>query len=363
MMDVTVGKTRLSPAQAQELRRATAGDGPAPEAPAGTPYLAIPRSSNNAVRLVNQLAARKATVRIASASFFADGKTMDPGTIVIDNSAAARDLVKSLGLKASALATLPAVSPLRVPSTGLYKPYMASMDEGWTRWILEAYHFPLKNIENGEMKGGKLGKTHDVIIIPDIGREVIVEGKRKRAEGEMKYFVELPPDYRGGIGKDGVKNLKDFVEQGGTLITLGSSAELVMEEFNIPVSNTLARARDDFDCPGSILRMEIDPSHPVGYGMPATVPAFVNEPIAFQTTIPGAEMTRKILAWYPDDTDGMVLSGWIKGAHRLQRKAAAVALTYGRGKIVMFGFRVQHRAQTEGTFKLLFNAIYWGAKE
>jgi len=106
----------------------------------------------------------------------------------------------------------------------------------------------------------------------------------------------------------------------------------------------------------------VDPSHPVGYGMPPSVPAFVNEPIAFNTAIPGAEMTRRVLAWYPDDTDGMVLSGWIKGAERLKRKAAAVALTYGKGKIVMFGFRVQHRAQTEGTFKLLFNAIYWGAK-
>jgi hypothetical protein len=362
MMDVTVSKVRLSPTQAGELRPALESDGLAPEAPAGTAYLAVPRSSNNAARAINLFAERKIAVRIADAAFMADGPSMDPGAIVVENSAATRELLKILGVRAYGLGTLPPATSLRIPRTGMYKPYMASMDEGWTRWILEEYHFPLKNIENKGMKAGKFDKDYEVIILPDIGREVIVDGKRKRNEGEMKYVVDLPPDYTGGIGKEGVKNLKEFVEQGGMLITLGSSADLVIEEFNVPVSNALAKAGDAFECPGSILHLQVDPSHPVGYGMPPSVPAFVNEPIAFQTAIPGAEMTRRVLAWYPDDTDGMVLSGWIKGAERLKRKAAAVALTYGKGKIVMFGFRVQHRAQTEGTFKLLFNAIYWGAK-
>src|SRR5262249_54096485 len=114
-----------------------------------------------------------------------------------------------------------------------------------------------------------------------------------------------------------------------------------------------------FNCPGSILRIHVDPQHPVTYGMPEEAAAFVNERIAFQTTLPGAELARKVLAWYPDDAEDILLSGWIHGAEKLERRAAAVALTYGKGKLVLLGFRVQHRAQTEGTFKFLFNALHW----
>jgi len=99
--------------------------------------------------------------------------------------------------------------------------------------------------------------------------------------------------------------------------------------------------------------------------LPDTVAAFLDGPIAFQTTMPvGTEMSRKVLAWYPGDDDDLVVSGWLKGQEKLQRRAGVVALTYGKGKIVLIGFRVQNRAQTEGTFKLLFNSLHWaGMKE
>jgi hypothetical protein len=236
------------------------------------------------------------------------------------------------------------------------------MDEGWTRWLLEQYDFPLKSITTKEMKEQKLGANFDVIVIPDMSKEVIVEGKRKPEEGEMKYFVDLPLEYSGGIGKEGEKNLKDFVEQGGTLIALASACDFVIDEFNVPLVNTLAKVKgEEFNCPGSLLRADVDPSHPVTYGMTREIAAFVDHRIAFQTVPPAADMTRSVLVWYPDDEKDMLLSGWIKGAAKLERRAAAVALTYGKGKIVLFGFRVQHRAQTESTFKLLFNAIHWTA--
>ena len=177
----------------------------------------------------------------------------------------------------------------------------------------------------------------------------------------MKYFQELPPEYSGGIGKEGVKNLTSFVEKGGTLIALASACGFIIDEFNVPVSNIFTKTRnDEFQCPGSLLNILIDPTHPVTYGMPSSAAAFIDGRIAFQTTLPGSELTRQVLAWYPEDAEDILLSGWIQGAEKLQRKAAAVALSYGKGKIVLLGFRVQHRAQTEGTFKLLFNAIQWG---
>jgi len=109
--------------------------------------------------------------------------------------------------------------------------------------------------------------------------------------------------------------------------------------------------------------VKVDATQPVAFGMPNEIAGFLNQRMAFETRPPGAEISRRVLAWYPDEAEDMLMSGWIFGAEKLQRKAAAAAVTYGKGRIVLFGFRVQHRAQTEGTFKLLFNAIHWGATE
>ncbi|HWF06406.1 MAG TPA: peptidase M14 family protein, partial [Candidatus Angelobacter sp.] len=246
------------------------------------------------------------------------------------------------------------------------KSYIPSMDEGWTRFVLEKYGFDVKNIENKQMRAGNLNTSFDAIILPDSSREVIVDGRFGR-EG---YSEELPPEYTGGIGKDGVRALKDFVDKGGTLITLARASEVVMgEEFNLPVRNALSGAGGrplstaDFNIPGSLLRVYVDNQNPVGYGMPKEIAAFVDSPLAFQTSSPDPDTQRSVIAWYPDDAKDMLLSGYAHGAERLERKAAAVSFQRGKGKIVMFGFRVQHRAQTEGTFQMLFNAIEWAGME
>src|SRR5215813_5401239 len=254
--------------------------------------------------------------------------------------------------------------PLKAFRIGLYKSYIPSIDEGWTRFVLEQYGFNVKNIENKEVKAGNLNAAFDVIILPDASREVIVEGR----QGRERYFEELPPEYTGGIGKEGVRALKDFVEKGGTLITLARASEVAMgEEFNLPVRNALAGAGErgrgvqtaDFNIPGSLLRVYVDTEHPVGYGMPREIAAFFDGPIAFQTSAPAPDVQRSVIAWYPDSAKDILISGYAHGAERLERRAAVVSFTKGKGKIVMFGFRVQHRAQTEGTFQMLFNAIYW----
>jgi hypothetical protein len=134
----------------------------------------------------------------------------------------------------------------------------------------------------------------------------------------------------------------------------------VIDEFNIPVRNALAGVRpDDYSNPGSLVRLKLRRDHPVTAGMPEETAAFLDEAIAFETTAPATDMQRWVLATYPEDERDVLLSGWIQGADRLTRKAAAVALTYGKGKIVLFGFRPQHRGQTHATFPLLFNAIWW----
>jgi hypothetical protein len=175
----------------------------------------------------------------------------------------------------------------------------------------------------------------------------------------MRYFPELPPDYAGGLDKEGAAALRDFVERGGTLVALSSSTEYVIDELALPVRNDAARA-EGFAIAGSILRAEVAPGHhPVTDGLPAEVAIFQDEALAFDTVLPGPEMERRVLASYPAAPTDILLSGWMRGPEAIARKAAAVALTYGKGKVVLLGFRAQHRAQTPATFPFLFGALYW----
>jgi hypothetical protein len=324
-------------------------------------YYSIAAHQNNVFALANAMQA-------AGGQVFLSQKTNEtPEFIFAANPQLAANAEK-LHLQLQPRADLPqGATPLRQVRVALYKPYIPSHDEGWTRFLLEQFGFKLKNIENKEVKAGNLNNSYDVIILPDTTREVIVDGK----EGRGGFFEEFPPEYAGGIGKDGLHALRDFVDKGGTLITLANASDVIYgDEFNLPVRNALASpsaaagraatTTSDFNIPGSLLRVYVDTNHPVGAGMPHEIAAFVDSPIAFQTSAPPPDIQRSVIAWYPDDAKDILVSGYAHGAERLQRKAAAVSFTRGKGKIVMFGFRVQHRAQTEGTFQLLFNAIYWG---
>ncbi len=365
MMGVEVKKVYLTPEEREAstvLRNVPWPAGGVPEGLEKYKYHGALDSGNNTIALVNVM------LKAGGQAFVIKNTTLGPMIAFAAHPQLAANAKKLHVMLWNAFDDLgPETNfvPLKPVRIGLYKPYIPSLDEGWTRFVLKQYHFDLKNIENKEVKTGNLNSAYDVIIIPDSTRQVIVEGRQSR-EG---YSEELPPEYAGGIGKEGMRALKDFADKGGTLITLARASEIVMgEEFNLPVRNALAGATErgrgvqtaDFNIPGSLLRVYVDTDHPVGYGMPHEIAAFFDGPLAFQTSAPTPDVQRSVIAWYPDDAKDILLSGYAHGAERLQRKAAVVAFTKGKGKIVMFGFRVQHRAQTEGTFQLLFNAILWG---
>jgi hypothetical protein len=292
----------------------------------------------------------------------ADG-ALPAGTLVLDADAArtAASVAADLGLALAPLAAAPSgAGKLRAPRVGLYKPWIASMDEGWTRFLLERYGFVPVTLDNAAIRSGRLASKVDVLVLPDVEKEVIATGKPKREEGEMKYFPEPRPEYAGGLGKEGAAAIREFVDGGGTLVALASASEYAIEELQLPVRNVLAKAKpEEFLCPGSLVRVEVDPAHPVTFGLPASLPVFLDGPLAFQTAMPGAEMSRQVLASYPAEARDVLVSGWIRGEQKLTRNAAAVALTYGKGKLVLIGFRAQHRAQTIATFPFLFNALAW----
>ena len=165
----------------------------------------------------------------------------------------------------------------------------------------------------------------------------------------------MPDEYTGGIGKEGVENLRKFVEAGGTLVFFNDSSDFAIEQFDLPVKDvTKGLPRKDFYIPGSILRMELDTTHPIAKGMPKESIAWFENSPAFEIT----DMTNaKIIAKYPEKTEDILLSGWALGAEKLAGKAALVEFTMGKGKIILFGFRPQYRGQSLATFPLLFNAI------
>jgi hypothetical protein len=365
MMDVNAERVVLNPVDIQRLHPLTTSDWPDGNVEGKGQYYAVMRNANASAALLNDLIAKKANVSVAKNWFEVNKVSYPPGTLITE-SADVPALAAKNHVKVYALGQKPniAAAKMREVRVGLYKPWLASMDEGWTRWLLEQYRFTYKSLDNKTLKAGKLNAAFDVILIPDLEKDIIVDGKPKRESGEMKYWEEMPPEYAGGIAKEGTSALKEFAENGGTIITMGESGDYLADEFNIPVRNTLATVKgDDFNCPGSLLKIELDPMSPVNYGMPKEAKAFVDGSIAYQTTIPGGGIERSVIAKYPADAEDVLVSGYIKGAERLENRAAAVSFTYGKGRLILLGFRPQHRAQTEGTFKMLFNSIFWAGME
>ena len=234
----------------------------------------------------------------------------------------------------------------------MYQPWTGgNMDEGWTRWVLEQYEFNLTSIHNADVRAGKLRQKFDAIIIADQSARDIVDGYEA---------ATIRPEYRGGIGEAGVEQLKQFVAEGGTLITMGNACDLAIERLPIPVRN-LKRGltREQHFAPGTILKLEVDTRHPIGHGTAAeTYGFYVNSP--FFSVVEGfASHRTNVVARYPNAD--VVASGWLRGEELMAGRAAVVAVDLNPGRVVLFGLRPQHRAQTHATFPLLFNALYLSA--
>lgn len=240
----------------------------------------------------------------------------------------------------------------------IYRSQIPVMDEGWTRWAIEndpniytkgcRNHFPLfdKDIRNSD-----LIYEDKPIIFPDQSPAQILNGYPKGA---------MPDELVGGVGAEGVANLRKFVEDGGTLVFLNRASNFAIEQFKLPVKDvTQGLARKDFYIPGSILRTELDTTHPIAKGMPAQSIAWFENSPAFEIQTDPLALTNnfRIIARYPQKPEDILLSGWAMGTEKIAGKAALVEFTIGKGKIVLFGFRPQYRGQSLATFPLLFNAI------
>jgi hypothetical protein len=328
--------------------------------PSGAAFALAPTGPETAKAVAAAVAGGRAAM--ARSAITAGGREWPAGTVFADAAGARAAMAKTEpGLRWQALDAMPSgLEPLRAPRVGLYKPWAASMDEGWTRFLLEQYGLAPKPLDNKTVRAGKLNLAFDVIVLPDVAKEVIATGRPRRDDDALRYFAELPAEYAGGLDKDGAAALKEFVKAGGTLVAFSAATEYVIDELALPVRNALARVRsEEFGSPGTLLRVRVADDHPVTYGLPAEVAVFQDKALAFETALPGAELERRVLASYPEDSRDVLMSGYLMGAERLEGRAAAVALTQGSGKVVLLGFRPQHRAQMPATFPFLFNSIWW----
>ena len=263
------------------------------------------------------------------------------------------------------------------PVYGIYRSAIPDIDEGWTRWLVRSDTNDVSEFVNGCERYININNkeinaidatSRKAIIFPDQTPNQILNGYAKGA---------MPDEYVGGVGKEGVENLKKFVEAGGTLVFLNRASDFAIEQFGLPIKDvTQGLARKDFYIPGSILRTELDTTSPIAKGMPAeSIAWFENGPVfeirqetgdkRQETSEPASPDSRlsspvsaiKVIARYPTDPAKILLSGWALGAEKIAGKAALVEVTYGKGKIILFGFRPQYRGQSLATFPLFFNAI------
>jgi len=314
------------------------------------------------------------------------GFKAEAGSFIFKNTPEAQKLLPALlekwHLKAYELeniADLPK-SPLKHPRIGLYQSWRSNMDEGWTRYVFDDMGIPFTTLHNNDFKAAKEGKEekeakevkeqkeeakvdlkakYEVIVFADENADIIISGKPSPTSPFARFITEVPPEYEGGIGKEGVEALKSFVEKGGILVTLNNACEVAYREFTgAPARNALERVdRTKFFCPTSILKIIVDNQSPLGYGLPKETAAMFSNSLAFNTMIPSAEWDRKVVASYPEED--ILLSGWLLGEEAIARTAAVVDTKYKKGHIILIGIRCQFRAQSHGTYKFLLNSLLY----
>ena len=336
---------------------------PAPGAVSGTGtfgYVLSAKSATGAAA-VNRLLAAGEQVSWMLGEASINGERLDAGSAVIRTKAGTRErldsLAKATGLSFTGVASAPSaeLGALTRPRVAIYKSWDASMDEGWTRWLLERYGFPLDTLHDADVRRGDLSRYH-AIILPDQTAEEILNG---HPNGTM------PTEYTGGLGVEGAAALKRYTEGGGTVLALDAASRFAIQQFGLPVRDVIGDLRsEEFYIPGSLVGLEVNPRSAVAYGMRERGVAFFVNSRAFEIVAPARAGEKvappqavDVVARYP--SDNILRSGWALGEkEHLAGRAAVVHARLGQGDVVLVGFRSQFRGQPRNTFKLVFNTLF-----
>ncbi len=334
-------------------------------------YVIDPRL-NDSYKVVNKLLASGIKIWRFRGEIGVGGLKLPPGAFYVEGSdnaysvlleASSQTGVQPIAVNTDLLARYSESYEVRQLRIGVYQRYYGgNMEEGWARYVLDNYGYRYTITRDDAIKSGKLGELVDTIIFPDdalpfmLG-ENIEEEMSKRLKRPFK-LPPYPPEYRSGFGKEGVQRLKEFMESGGQIIMMGGAVELAYKGLGLSIRDLTEEITDtrQFFCPGSMLKAFVNTEHPLGYGMPRVayimlvdrpvlevIPTYNNEDYVSVVIYPERDILR---------------SGWLIGENVLSRKPALIEARAGRGRAVIYGFRPIFRAQTHGTFKLFFNALY-----
>jgi len=333
------------------------------------PALAVDPAQNNAFRAINRAWKQGAGVQLVPGTAGAGARYVISGL----SDAAQSELVNSLALVAER--TSVSGTPMKKPRIALFQPWSGSMDEGWTRWLLEQYAFEFVSLHPEDFKGTLRDKV-DVIILAD-GASIPVEGGAGRgtgagtrggppaqaaaagaaqAGGRGGGRGTPRPEYAYALTQDDLAGFEAFIRGGGTLVCFNNAWRFIMQQFKLPVKNAAEGLRSqDFFLRGSIVEVAPNLSHPIMAGMPEKAAIFVDGSPVFET-LEGFKGT--VLAKY-QESGSPLLSGYLIGEKILNGKAAALDVELDQGHVVLLGFRPQWRGQPFGTFKVIFNAALY----
>jgi hypothetical protein len=302
--------------------------------------LSLDPAQNNTYRALNQAWTHGASVQFANGRYLVSG--LDP--------ARQADLVKSLALAAERAS--PSGAVVKKPRVGLFRPWSGSMDEGWTRWVLEQYGFEYVTLRPADFKSPLDAKV-DVVILADDAR-LPVEGAGGGRGGGRGGGGQVRPEYADRLTVADLASFEQFVRGGGTLVCLNTASMFAIQQFKLPVRNVVQGLHtDEFFLHGTIVGISVDGSQQVMAGMPAKAAVFADSSPVFET-LDGFKGT--VLATY-QDSGSPLLSGYLIGEKYMNGKAAALDVQFDAGHVLLLGFRPEWRGQPFGTFKVLFNAV------
>jgi hypothetical protein len=309
---------------------------------------AISRATNDAARAVNRLLASGESISMDQSMFYVAAGAATAGRL--------KELATPLGVNVESVPAPASATPVRRPRLGLWDRYGGSMEAGWTRWILEQFEFPFERVFAQRLDAGNLNAAFDVLVFVD---GAIPADTSAPAPADPP---DVPAEFASHLGRITVERtigpLRAFVEGGGTIVAIGSSAANLARHFKLPIENHLTEngtplSRAKYFVPGSVLSARIDTAHPLAAGMRERADVFFDNSPVFRVQ-PNPSI--RVLAAF--DSAAPLRSGWAWGQQHLANGVAALDARVGKGRVVLYGPEILQRAQPHGTFKLLFNALY-----
>jgi hypothetical protein len=369
-MQMGVAVDRVDETFGARLEAVTDSVAPAPGTVQGAADFgfAFSHRPNTSLEAANELLAEGAPVHWAEEGVTANGTDLGQGAFVVERQDGSAEQVETIaqahGIDVHGLTQKPEgpLHELEQPRVGLYKSWVPSMDEGWTRWVLKNYDVPVDTLHDADVRSGDLSQYTSIILPDHYSTDLLLHGHEAGS---------MPEEYVGGLGLEGALILEKYVKQGGNIVAFDGASAFAIEQFGLPVRDvTEGVPNSDFFIPGSLIRTTVNTEHPLAYGMQETVAASFQQSRAFKavqqdrTGEGGREDIARsdpppvqVVARYAEDD--LLMSGWALGAKKhIGGKAAMMSVGHGDGNVVLFGFRPQFRGQPRGTYKLMFNALH-----